>query len=295
MPGAERVLVFGASGFFGSWICRKLEEAGFEAVPARARNGDRADLLEIAAGCESLPPVTPAAVVNAAGMTSPARAAKDPAGCFEINTRGTVNLLEALRRQAPGARMVALSSAAVYSGEPPFRESSPTGAENAYAASKLAMELYCGHYAKWAGLPISVLRCFNLTGPGEPPSQATSEFVLAALGAGGDVATVEVGDPEIARDLTDVRDAARAVAAVLEAGAGGTYNLCSGVSTSLARLAGTIGGLTGVSLRLRAAESRAASGLDTIRGDNSLLHEATGWRPAISLEQSLTDLVESRR
>ena len=64
MPGAERVLVFGASGFFGSWICRKLEEAGFEAVPARSRNGDRADLLEIAAVCESIASVTPAAVVN---------------------------------------------------------------------------------------------------------------------------------------------------------------------------------------------------------------------------------------
>jgi nucleoside-diphosphate-sugar epimerase len=191
--------------------------------------------------------------------------------------------------------MVALSSAAVYSGEPPFHESSPTGAGNAYAASKLAMELYCDQYAKWAGLPVSVLRCFNLTGPGEPPSQATSEFVLAALGADRGVATVEVGDPEIARDFTDVRDAARAVAAVLEAGAGGTYNLCSGVSVSLARLAETIGGLTGVSLRLRAAGSRAASGLATIRGDNSLLGEATGWRPVISLEQSLTSLVESRR
>ena len=292
-PGEKRILVLGAAGFFGDWIARDLEAAGHRVDRSTRESGG--DLLDAAGLRRLVADVGPEAVVNAAGMTSPAQAMKDPAGCFAVNAGGVVNLLEALRMEAPEARLVALSSAAVYGGEPPFGEGAPTDADTPYAASKLAMEVVCRQYLRGDGRPVAVLRSFNLTGPGEPATQATSEFCQAALDAGaGERAEVKVGEPSTARDFTDVRDAARAVRLVIETGATGTLNLCSGNATSLTELARIIGGLTGAQLVLRGSGTgRPASGLLTVEGDPTLLREATGWRPEIGLERSLGDLIAS--
>jgi len=293
--GAGKALVLGASGFFGGWIRRALERSGWEVIaPGRAEGGDLLDPERLG---ETIGRTGPSAIVNAAGLTSPAAAVADPTLAFRTNATGVAHLLEAARQHAPEAQVIALSSAAVYAGEPPFAEDSPTGAGTPYAASKLAMEAICGQYARWAGLPVTVLRCFNLIGPGEPASQASSEFTLAAIGAGpGGRAEVRVGNPEISRDFTDVRDAAEAVAGVLAVRATGTYNLCSGRSRSLAELARIIGRLSEAELNLVGSpDGRPGSGLPAIRGEGARLREATGWAPARELETSLADLLEWRR
>jgi GDP-4-dehydro-6-deoxy-D-mannose reductase len=291
---AGKVLVLGASGFFGNWIRRELTGAGIEVI-APEREG-RIDLRDAAALRALIGRHRPDAVVNAAGMTSPAAAVADPAGCFEINAGGVFNLLEALRLEAPKAHLVALSSATVYTGPPPFTEESATGASAPYAASKLAMEILCGQYARGHGMKIAVVRCFNLIGPGEPASQVTSEFALAALAAGPDGSTkVPVGDPATARDFTDVRDGARAVAAMLERGATGTLNLCSGRATTLAEIAAILGELSGTRIDLNGSGSGPASGLLTVSGDGTRLREATGWEPVLDLGRSLADLLDSLR
>ena len=289
------VLVLGASGFFGGWICRELEANGFQVI--RATRSEGGDLLDPEGLRRLIGAERPDAIVNAAGMTSPARALADPAGCFEVNTGGVFNLLETIRLDSPDSHLVALSSAAIYSGEPPFDESSDTAGGTPYAASKLAMEILCGQYAREPELPVTALRCFNLTGPGEPASQATSEFTRAAIEAGPDGrAEVRFVEPSTARDFTYIRDAARAVRLVIEREAGGIFNLCSGEATSLTGLARIIGSLAGVELTLRGSGSgRPASGLLSIRGEGSKLREATGWEPRIPLETSLGDLLSSLR
>jgi len=286
--------VLGASGFFGGWICRELEGSGREFVAADRAEGD---LLDPGSLDRLLARIRPDAVVNAAGMTSPGAALADAAGCFAVNTGGVVNLLEAVRREAPTAQVIALSSAAVYAGEPPFNESSATAAITPYAASKLAMETYCGQYSRGHGMTVAVIRCFNLIGPGEPASQASTEFARAALESGeGGRTEVQVGEPATARDFTDVRDAARALRSVIDKRVDGTFNLCSGKATSLEELARLIAGQTGVDLVLRGSGTgRPASGLLNLRGDPSKLAEKTGWDPEITLEQSLADLLTSLR
>lgn len=306
MSEAGKVLVLGASGFFGGWISIGLEGAGYEVVKADRREGG--DLLDPAGLRRLIAEAGPDAVVNAAGMTSPADARSDPASCFSANVGGVLNLLEAVRLEARGAQVVALSSAAVYAGEPPFTETAPTAATTPYAASKQAMETLCGQYTRGHQIPVTVLRCFNLIGPGEPDTQVSSEFCRAALTAREMRAEVKVGEPATARDFTDVRDAARAVRLLLDHGpAGGlepanapaltgTFNLCSGRAVSLAKLAETIGRLAGVELTLRGSGSgRPASGLLAVSGDAAKLREATGWEPEVELEASLADLLASLR
>lgn len=291
--GGKRILVLGAGGFFGGWIASELERAGHDVLPATRESGG--ELLEVDGLRRLISGTGPDAVVNAAGMTSPALAREDPAACFAINTGGVSNLLEALRLEAPMAQLVALSSAAVYHGIPPFNENSRTAASTPYAASKLAMEVICGQYLRGEGMPVAVLRCFNLIGAGEPATQATSEFCRAAIEAGaGGRAEVKVGEPSTARDFTDVRDAARAIRLVVERSTTGTINLCSRTATSLLELARIVGGLTGVDLVLKGSGTgRPGSGLISIKGDPGRITDATGWRPEIGLKESLGDLVAS--
>lgn len=295
MSGPGTVLVLGASGFLGRRIAEELGSSGIEVLAPERAEG--ADLLDPKGLLGLISRSRPDAVVNAAGMTSPARAMQDPAACFSLNTGGVLNLLEAIRAGSPSTTLVALSSAAVYSGEPPFREGSETAPSTPYAASKLAMELLCDQHARGEETGIAVLRCFNLTGPGEPATQASSEFALAAIEAGpGGSTEVAVGEPATARDFTDVRDAARAVRLLLERGATGTYNLCSGKATSLSELARTIGELTGADVKLRGSGTgKPASGLLEVRGSGEKLKAATGWRPEIALETSLGDLISDIR
>lgn len=298
MTAPGKVIVLGAGGFFGKAIATGLEQAGHDV--ARIDRAAGGELLDPEGLNQMIASTDPAVVINAAGVTSPAAATADPAGCFSVNAGGTLNLLEAMRRQSsreggPGPQLIALSSAAVYSGDAPFGEDSPTRACTPYAASKLAMEILVGQYARGYGLPATVLRCFNLTGPGEPGSQATSQFARAALTCGpGAEAEIKVGEPATARDFTDVRDAAAAVRKVVEERITGTFNICSGRATSLTELAQIIGEMTGAGLVLRGSGSgRPASGLLEVRGDGSRIATATGWRPEIPLRTSLTDLLRS--
>lgn len=292
MGRGRRVLVLGASGFFGGRICDELESRGRDLVPA-SRSGGRGarfDLLDPAGLRDLLAETGAEVIVNAAGTSSPAEALADPAAAFRTNASGTQELLEAIRSTSPGARLIALSSAAVYAGEPPFTEESALAGRTPYAASKLAAEILCDQYARWAGLDVAVLRCFNLTGPGEPGGQATSQLGRAAKGSGRST----VGDPDIARDITDVRDAARAVADSIDAGLTGTFNLCSGQPRSLADIASVFSRVSGRPLELSGEPGRQRKGeLKISWGENAKLAEATGWKPGIPFERSLADLLET--
>ncbi len=305
MPGPERILVTGSSGFFGSWICRALEAAGHEVI---RRSHRELDLTDATAVARTVAETGPGVVVNAAAVSSPALAREDPSRCFAVNTGGTLNLLEALRARSTRTRLVTLSSAAVYraGGDDPLDETDPPAPHSIYGASKLAAETLCGQYSREVGLRSTILRTFNLVGPGQPTDQAAAEFAAAAgaaLDAGRDEVRITVGDPETRRDFTDVRDAADAVRAVIESGADGLYNLCSGRTLSLWELGEAVAAAATASVgraftvRLEPDPGRAAPGSPrTVCGSRRRLTEATGWAPHTPITQSLSDrLAQTRR
>ena len=144
------------------------------------------------------------------------------------------------------------------------------------------------------GVDAVVARAFPHIGPGQDERFAVGSWTaqLARLRAEGG-GTLRVGDLDVERDLTDVRDVCRAYRLLLDAPAG-VYNVCSGRAVPLRRVVELLVEASGVPVtverddeRLRPAEVRV------LAGDPSKLRAATGWEPRIPLEQTLVDALRA--
>ncbi len=242
-------------------------------------------------------------VYHLAALSSVGDSWTDPAGTLRENVLTAVNMLEALRLEAPAARVVWVSSCQVY-GAPasqPVDEEAPLAPENPYGVSKLTGDLLAGVYADAHGLDLVRARPFNHTGPGQQPSFITSSLARqAAEGRAAGVSTLRIatGNPDARRDFTDVRDVVRAYrllgAAQGTADAGAIYNVSSGRSVSAADqvelLASLIAPIS-VEHVVDPARVRAHEVMD-LRGDASRLRDATGWEPEIPFRQTLADTIE---
>jgi len=221
----RRVLVTGAGGFTGRYVCEALEAAGHRVVlPA-----ERFDLADAAGLRDSLAQAEFDDVIHLAAISFVGHA--DPTDFYRVNTAGTTNLLEAI--QASGrdvARVILASSANIYGNNPvsPIEEEAAPAPVNHYATSKVAMELMA---RQWRDrLPLVVTRPFNYTGRGQGNQFLVPKIVDHFLRR---EPVIELGNIDVTRDFSDVRDVAAIYVQLLSAPAGTVVNICSGVGRSL--------------------------------------------------------------
>jgi GDP-4-dehydro-6-deoxy-D-mannose reductase len=287
---SKRTLVTGASGFVGAHL---LELLGDEAVPAEA------DVTDPDAVAHAVRETEPRAVIHLAALSSVADSWDAPATTWEVNAVGTVNVLEAVRRHRPDARVLVVSTEQVY-GRPkqlPTPESAPVAPVSPYAASKAAAEVACTQAAE-NGLDVVVARPFQHEGPGRDERFAVGSWTrqLAELEqAGGGV--LRVGNLDIERDITDVRDVCRAYRLLLDSSvAAGIYNVATGKAVRLSRIVEILVSLAQVAVTVEQDPGRLRpTDIPVLCGDSSKLRRATGWEPEIPLEQTLADTLEAAR
>jgi GDP-4-dehydro-6-deoxy-D-mannose reductase len=296
-------LLIGSRGFVGTHLRQAAAAAGLHVVAASRQGNDEAppcDLLDRTAVEKCLKAVRPDLIVNAAGVPSVARSWEHPDEAHALNATGVLNLLEAAARLTLAPHLTCLSSAAVY-GQPggeamPLGEEAPVSPVSPYGTAKQAMEGFCRQAEETEGLRVAVVRAFNLIGPGQPPFNAASSLarqIAAAELAGEPVVELLLGNPEAARDLTDVRDGARALVQLSSKGVAGTFNLCSGQAYSVAELAAALAAMTPLAVETRTDPALARpADPPLLLGDPSRLREATGFVPEIPLGRSLADLLE---
>ncbi len=279
---------------------RACEEARDEvvALSRSGRSGVAVDLRDPEAAAAAVSEAAPEVVYHLAGQASVAAAWRAPRETLAANLETTLNLLEAVRAGAPGARVVAVGSGEAY-GPPstlPVGEDAALNPQNPYAVSKAAADLLAAMYAGAHGLDVVRARPFNHAGPGQ-----SDEFVVATLTRqvaegllrGEDPIPVVTGSPEPRRDFTDVRDVVRAYRLLgSRAAPAGPYNVCSGVAVSVAELMRTLARVADreVAHSVDPARVRAHDVME-VRGDATRLREATGWEPEIALETTLADAV----
>jgi GDP-4-dehydro-6-deoxy-D-mannose reductase len=309
-----RVLITGATGFVGGWLTeRLLAEPGWR-VMAFSRggkwpdplahlssvplvNGDCADPESIRRAAASF---QPQAVVHLAGMTSPGQSFKDPAAAWHDNLGGAKGLLAGIAEAGIKPLVLHVGTGLVYappSGGESLSEDAPLGPASPYAASKLAGEAAAAELASKHGIPIILARPFNHIGPRQGTQFAIGSFAsqVATIARSGRAGVIETGNLAPRRDLSDVRDIVNAYYLLIRRGLpGGPYNIGSGVSVSMSLVLERLIALAGVSVEVRTRSDllRPGDPLD-FRADCSRLMGETGWKPAISLDKTLSDILAS--
>ena len=290
-----RALVTGGSGFVGPWLQAHLTEAGDEVVSV----GQEVDVTDAGAVAAAVAEVRPEAIYHLAGLAHVGRSWDDPAEYFLVNATGTLHVMEAARALAMAPRVLVVSSAEVYgvvrAEQLPVGEDEPLRPVSPYAASKAAAELVALQAHLGWKLPVVRARPFNHAGPGQSTTFAVPAFarrIAAAVRAGAGV--LRVGNLSAARDLLDVRDVVRAYRLLLEAGTPGeVYNVCSGRAVVMEDVVRRMLTLAGADLALEEdPDLLRPVDVPVLEGDATRLRQATGWAPAVSLDDTLRGVLD---
>ena len=307
-----RILITGVTGFVGGHLVRALtEDPGPFAIsgttypeppPAGNPAFRRIDLRSEEDIFSLVRDHRPDWIVHLAAVSNVRNAWGIRRETLETNILGTHNLLEAVRREVPTARVLFVSSSDVYgsssSQDSALTETAPFRVMNPYAYSKAASEMLCGFYAGVENLDIVVARPFPHTGPGQAAQFVCSDWArqIVMIERGGTAPTLRVGNLDVRRDFCDVRDVVKAYVALLRKGRRGeTYNVCTGKAVALrdildfligeARVSGSISIETDPD-KLRKTDA------PLLVGSNAKIVGETGWTPGLPIERTLRDLLD---
>lgn len=222
-----------------------------------------------------------------------------PVETLLTNILGTQILFEAIRKTVPKARVILISGSEVYGSgkgiaERLHTESDPLLPLTPYATSKASCELLARQYHHAHGLETITLRPFHFTGPFQSNRYVIPDIAkqICTIERYSGELTLYTGNLDISRDYTDVRDIARAILLLSQAGTPGeTYNICSGTAHTIRELVEFLIRVSGLPLEIRHDPSRArAVDIPMLIGSPEKINRLTGWKPLISLEDSLTDV-----
>ena len=303
---ATSVLVTGAAGFAGSHLV-ELIAGGRDAVTAWAHRAavpppikvaatwQAVDLLDREAIDRALAAIEPSVIYHCAGVAQSGSAGNRIGATFEVNVRGTANLLAAIERRAPHARVVVTSSALIYKHTTePLREDSPIGPAGPYAVSKLAQDTVAARAAA-RGLDVVVARPFNHIGPRQSADFVASSVArqVALIERGQMSPELRVGNLSAARDLTDVRDVVRAYVGMAGRGSrGDSFNVCSGRAVPIRALVDGLVARSHVPIQVVVDPARFHPvDVPVVLGSAEKLRHVTGWTPEIPLDRTLDDLL----
>lgn len=304
----RRALVIGGFGFIGVNLSERLQQLGArvtivtrsrsrhqgatsdaEARGVRVVEGDLRDVAAMRAA------VTAQDVVfNLAGQSGAVRSMEDPWTDLDVNCRGSLVLLEALRRENPGAKLIFVSSRLAYGrvGPEPVTEDHVPDPLCVHAVHKLAVEQYLKLYGQIYGLAWTAARLTNPYGPGQPPERTAYGIVNRMIhqAMAGDALTV-YGDGLQRRDYIYVDDAVAALLRMSEspASTGRTYNVGSGVGTPLVDMARSIGTIAGSGRVELVAWPALAEQIETgdFVADITRIRRELGWEPRVALADGL--------
>lgn len=297
-------LVVGSGGFVGPHLTAHLRAEGRQVVGMDAVDAPGVDMV-----CDICSPtaldraiarIAPRRVFHLAAQSSPRRAREDPGETYRVNVGGTLNLLTALRRRAPGCRVLFTSTSTVYGHVPPeavpLKEERRTYPPGPYEASKRLGERLCEALGDDGTIQVVVVRPFNHTGPGQSPHFVVPALArrVASVARGEEQPRIRAGNLHPRRDFCDVRDVVRAYRSILDrAQPGALINVCSGRARSIGSLIDDLLRLAGVEAEVEVDPDMARPfDVEIVCGDTTRLREAIGWAPEPLGDRSLGEILD---
>ncbi len=288
----KTVLITGVDGFTGRYLTEALKQQGLTVVglsgvlDSPSMGIFKCDLLDSVRLNNLVKEIKPDYVAHLAAIAFVGHGNNED--FYRVNVVGAMNLLDALCQTGLSLSKVLVASSANIYGTPNIElidEAIAPAPVNHYAASKLAME--CMVRTMFSKLPIIITRPFNYTGLGQN-EQFLIPKIIGHFKRGEKV--IELGNLDVSRDFSDVRDVVASYAALLISKASSTaVNICSGRATSLREIIKSSQEIAGYEIEVRVNPTFVrANEIVSLRGDNSYLKKLIGFAPE-------TDLMETMR
>lgn len=308
---APRILVTGGTGFAGSHLIETLLAAGSPAetlfttnfLPKPSfvntllpqENILQADLTDADATARLFSDVQPTQVYHLASFSSTSLSLEQATRALETNLKIQLAVLEALRTQTPQARFLAVGSASEYAlSTEPIAETHPLGPRDPYGVSKVTQDMLAYSYAARYDLDIVRVRPFNHIGERQEPGFVVSDFARQIIAIErGQQSEMTVGNLDVTRDFTDVKDVALAYLTLMEKGqTNEVYNIGSGQDISIRELLKRMISLATVPITVKedTGKQRAADTKRSVADITKITN--LGWQPTIPLDQTLARVLE---
>lgn len=298
-----RILITGGAGFIGSHIAEHFSNNAQVRVLDNLRSGYRKNVESfgvefIEGSVTDVQAVRKAVrevdyVFHLAAMISVPESMQKPQECVEINTQGTLNVLQE-SASAGVKKFILSSSAAIYGDNPvvPKLETMLPEPKSPYAVTKLDGEYYCKMFSDEGWLKTACLRYFNVFGPRQDPkSQYAAAIPIFIYKALKNEAITVFGDGQQSRDFIYVKDVVAAnVYLAQHPEYCGVYNAAYGNSITIEELAREIIGATGSGSKIEYAPVRAGD-VKHSKADISKLSK-TGFVPGGNFAEGLEETIK---
>ncbi|MFX3624580.1 MAG: NAD-dependent epimerase/dehydratase family protein [Ectobacillus sp.] len=296
MKQCNRLLITGASGFTGQHACVHFARAGFAVTAAARKTAYTNDQVQVEycnltnynAVKQLVQKAKPNYLLHLAGQNHVGQSRLDPVSSFEANSLSTLYLLEALRHENPSCKIVVAGSALQ------FNPNDISTLEHPYSLSKTVQVLIAQAWAALYNMHIVIAIPSNLIGPGFSNGVcAIFAQKITDMEEHKTEKILEVHNVNAQRDFIDVRDAVHAYEILLTKGKSGeTYEIASGKSRSLAEIACEFKKIATVDFQIKSEKNGQVEQSVNMR---PLKLMCLGWKPAIPLSASLTDILNFYR
>lgn len=303
-------LIIGAAGFVGGYLSKHLKEVlGWSVTATKMRHEElyipdvnivSLDILNKQEIISLLFDIKPDCIFHLAAQSSVSVAWKNPPLTVDVNIKGSLNVLDAVRELFYKPRILLIGSGEEYGHvrpeDVPIREETLLRPGNLYAATKACQNMIGKIYTDAYDMNIMMVRAFNHIGPNQAPLFVVSDFCkqVVEIERGLQEPVIHVGNLSVFRDFTDVRDVVRAYSAIILQGKRGeTYNVGSGKAMEIREMLETILSFSTASITIETDPAKLRPvDVPIIEADTSKLYNLTGWKPLIPFHQTVQETLD---
>lgn len=276
-----KILLTGADGFIGKEIVKKLEDMKIKLITYTKKDGDILDY--------DFHSIEPEYVIHTAGITFIPDSWDNPYEFFRVNTLGTCKILELCKDKNVPLLFI---SSYLY-GNPeylPIDEIHPNSAPNPYAFSKLMAEQYVKFYEEKFGLQCTIIRPFNIYGPGQSEKFLIPTLINQVLDKSKE--NIIVNDLRPKRDYLFVEDLVDAIMVLMNSKSTGIFNIGSGISYSIPELLNYLYKLLGFEKPIQSNNKPRVEEIFDIRANINKISKLN-WQPKVDIQNGLKKCVKN--